>query len=235
MTQRRELISLSELADKLNHTNRNDVSLEDGQYFFDCLCVILQGGGSINLLEVARCVDFLGDLTKHLFTKVDILETDLNEMKQKLNEMKQKLDRLEQLEANLLMGEIASRTEKEMVNYILKDCPDVNKSYITIHHLEKTLYSYGRRSLSTDLSEDQVMKAKQNWDDLDKRLKRLTEPLSYNVYEVIDHLKADRNRQAHPKFDVQTASDQVDKILSDPKVKDDCSKLLTIFHYLSSI
>ena len=174
----------------------------------------LHTGELIDFVKVAFCVDYLQDLTEHLLMKVDKLETDLKEMKQKL-------DRLEQLEANLLIGEIASRTEKEMVNYILKDCPDVDTSYITIHQLERTLY--GRWScLSINLSEDQTKNAKQNWDDLEKQLK----PLPYNLYKIIGHFKADRNIYAHAKFDTQTV---LHKNSLDQKVKDDCSQLLRIF------
>jgi len=71
--------------------------------------VICQTGESIDLIEVANCVVCLQDLTSHHFKMINKLETDLKEMKQKL-------DRLEQLEATLLISEIAIRTEKEMVN-----------------------------------------------------------------------------------------------------------------------
>ena len=111
-----------------------------------------------------------------------------------------------------------------MVNYILKDCPDVDTSYITIHQLERTLHGRWSR-LSINLSEDQIKNAKQNWDDLEKQLK----PLPYNLYKIIGHFKADRNIYAHAKFDTQTV---LHKNSLDQKVKmifHSCLEFFVIF------
>ena len=67
------------------------------------------------------------------------MEKKLHEMEKKLHEMKNKLDKLEHLEAYLLIGEIASREEREMAKHILKDFPEINKSYITFNQIDMTI------------------------------------------------------------------------------------------------
>ena len=100
---------------------------------------------------------------KEMEKKLHEMEKKLHEMEKKLHEMKNKLGKLEHLEAHLLIGEIASREEREMAKHILKDFPEINKrEHPSVHQL-----NYHKNKI-----------ADQNWSDIEKQLSLLL--LAYN-------------------------------------------------------
>ena len=93
--------------------------------------------------------------------------------------------KLKMLEEDVLLGQIAFKTEREIVRYILRDT-DVQQTnkYITmaIDLLESALDPAlkCRQSKQIFSSQEQIEKANANWDRLNKDLK-----LDYELYGAI--------------------------------------------------
>jgi len=153
------IVSLPILLERLKDADVRNLSEAQISLYFDSLSVIIQSGGQISIEDVAKSIELLRDITAHLFEIMNLLTAELKEVKKKL-------ERLEQLEANLLIGEIAISVEKEIVKYVLKDCPGVDKRYISIYQLDMTPYRpYNHQSIP--LSEGEIEAAKKNWSYLD--------------------------------------------------------------------
>ena len=127
---------------------------------------VLQSGEELNLDEVAQAVDLLRVFTSQLFTKINCLESQVNNLQSELKVLKDRQIQWEKLEANLLVGEIANAVEKEMVKYILKDCPNEDRSYLTLYQLEQILASVkrpGNHCETFQLLPDQIKTANENY------------------------------------------------------------------------
>ena len=127
---------------------------------------VLQSGEELNLDEVAQAVDLLRVFTSQLFTKINCLESQVNNLQSEIKVLKDRLVQWEKLEANLLVGEIANAVEKEMVKYILKDCPNEDRSYLTLYQLEQILASAkrpGNHCEPIQLLPDQIKTTNENY------------------------------------------------------------------------
>jgi len=225
LTEMTELIaSLPILLERLKNADVQNLSEAQISLYFDSLSVMIQSGGQISIEDVAQAIDLLRDMTAHLFEIVNALTAELKEVKKKL-------ERLEQLEANLLIGQIANSVEKEIVGYVLKDCPGIDKRYITIYQLDVTLFSPSNHQ-SIRLSDDKIEAAKKRWSNLDQKIKPLR---SRNLYGMIQNFKYQRNVHAHPDFNIETVSDELDKLPLDERTRDDCSQLLEILPQLANL
>ena len=76
------------------------------RHYSDSLCAMLQSGEELNLDEVTQAVDLLRVFTCHLFTKIDCLESQVNNLQSEVEVLKDGQVQLEKLEADLLVGEI---------------------------------------------------------------------------------------------------------------------------------
>ena len=94
------------------------------------MCV--QSGEEFDVNKVAIVIDKLSQVIMCLFDKVDSLE-------KKMKELKQEWMKLKMLEEDVLLGQIALVTEKEIVKCILRDTDVQQTKYITINELESAL------------------------------------------------------------------------------------------------
>ena len=153
---------------------------------------------------------------------------DMDDLKKQLKEQKEIVKELSEewkkLEEDLLIGQMVSIIEKEMVKYILKDA-EIEIDYITIKNLSDALngrttpYSKGMFK-----SRKQEMKANENWARLDDVLN-----LDSQVYCAIDSFKQIRNYKAHPKLKVADVRSRLSAFQLDDKDKAMISRMTDIW------
>ena len=167
--------------DDLN-TQFNDMSPE--QYgelpdLLDSLISLIENGDDIDLANVAELINSVKNVVNRLLQKIDGLE--------------KRVKMLESLYRDILIGQIAMKLEKVLVEHILKDA-NGDKRYVTLGLLGNAIDGDGsRRCRGIFLSDDEKQKTINNWDILDKTLK-----LKPAHYRAIDDLKHKRNSKAHP-------------------------------------
>ena len=174
------------------------------------IVLVVQSDADINLTQVAEIIDCLGNVVKCLLEEHDKLQEShdkLQESHDKLQESVKKLDdrvkHLEKLEEALLVGQIASKVEKVFVGEIVNGTNVTKSRYLTIDQLESALSDCDwdpRQSKSIFKSQEEVLKAKENWSRL-----QTTFELDYELYGAIKLLKSHRNTNAHPEISVRQA------------------------------
>ena len=171
--------------------------------------------------KVAIVNDKLSQVIMCLFDKVDSLEKETKELKQEWMKLKM-------LEEDVLLGQIALITEKEIVKCILRDTDVQQTKHITINQLESVLdpaRKCWQQSKQIFSFQEQIEKAIANWDRLDKGLK-----LDYKLYGATQTRKMQRDIKAHPNLSLEN----VDlSRLSNSEDKEIASKLIKVLKYLS--
>ena len=197
----------------------------------DSVAVHIQGGEiEMPMDELATIVDALKEPIKCLFNDMDDLKKQLKEQKEIVKELSEEWKKLKKFEEDLLIGQMVSIIEKEMVKYILKDA-EIEIDYITIKNLSDALngrttpYSKGMFK-----SRKQEMKANENWARLDDVLN-----LDSQVYCAIDSFKQNRNYKAHPKLKVDDVCSHLSTFQLDEKDKAMISRMTDIWMNLQSM
>ena len=111
-------------------------------------------------------------------------------------ELKDLRENLEQLEVDILIGQLAISVEEEIVKYILKGT-GISTRYITIRNIDDALrcgYEHNSYSKEIFTSREQEDKARQN------KAKLTTDfpSIDGRMYRAIEHYKQTRKIQAHP-------------------------------------
>uniref|UniRef100_A0A1X7T674 Uncharacterized protein n=1 Tax=Amphimedon queenslandica TaxID=400682 RepID=A0A1X7T674_AMPQE len=196
--------------------------------------------GTVEFKKIAVIIDGIKDAVSCLFDKVDTMEKELklqeeiklqhNEgaevqrkeksevlkeemkvLKEDVRNLKEKYEKLKELEEDLLIGEMAILTEKEIVNYMLKGTGVQCKTdFITIRNIEDALYGrVNRYSDATEIftSKIQKNKAKTNI----KELKDVYH-IGGGMFRAIKSFKTCRNFRAHPNIDIADLRARLAKI-----------------------
>ena len=164
------------------------------------IVLVVQSDAEINLTQVAEIIDCLGNVVKCLLEEHDKLQDSVKKLEDRVKH-------LENLEEALLVGQIASRVEKVFVGEIVNGTNVIDSRYLTIDQLESALSDLGRNSRqSKDIfkSQEEVSKAKENWDRLETTFR-----LNSNLYGAIKSLKLHRNIKAHPGMSVRQARERL--------------------------
>ena len=154
----------------------------------DNIILLVQSGGKVKLKEV---IASLKNAMMHLLSRSSGLkEEKLNIL---VKDLQQRLERLETLERSLLIGQIALKLEKVLIDHILEDA-NVDKRYMTLEILDDAV-TYGdslRHCKGIFLSDNERQLAKDKWDMLQERLQ-----LKSIHYRAIKALKVTRNTTVH--------------------------------------
>ena len=121
-----------------------------------------------------------------------------------------------------------------MVKYILKDCPNEDRSYLTLYQLEQILASVkrpGNHCEPFQLLPDQIKTASENYGRL---IHDHLKPKG-NLKGMIQQFKSIRNLQVRPRFSIETVSGELDKLSLYGKTKTDISELVRILGCLSNL
>ena len=164
------------------------------------IVLVVQSDAEINLTQVAEIIDCLGNVVKCLLEEHDKLQDSVKKLQDRVKH-------LENLEEILLVGQIASKVEKLFVGEIVNGTNVSDSRYLTIDQLDFALSDLGRNSRqSKDIfkSQEEVFKAKENWDRLET-----TFQLNPNLYGAIKSLKSHRNIKAHPGMSVRQARERL--------------------------
>ena len=177
----------------------------------DQVILLIQTGDNIDLEDIAA-----------------ILQCSLTSVKY-LVELKQKVDCLERenekYRIQLLIGQIASSLEEEIVKKILKGTGS-ERCHVTLQQIEDTIDGKKSRLLPEKFLEthDQKQKADDNWSHMEDDYK-----VEGEHYSLISKFKSGRNPIAHPCVTLSEAKRILEsaKFVSDGDQKS-CLKLLTI-------
>ena len=155
------------------------------------IVLVVQSDAEINLTQIAEIIDCLGNVVKCLLEEHDKLQESVKKLEDRVKH-------LQNLEEVLLVGQIASKVEKIFVGEIVNGTNVSDSSYLTIDQLDSALSEWNSR-LSKNIfkSQEEVSKAKENWDRLET-----TFQLDPNLYGAIKSLKSHRNAIAHPGMSV---------------------------------
>ena len=182
----------------------------------DQVILLIQTGDNINPEDIAA-----------------ILECSLTSVKY-LVELKQKVDCLERenekYRIQLLIGQVASSLEEEIVKKILKDTGS-ERCHVTLQQIEDIINGKRSRLLPEEFLEtpNQKQKADDNWSHLE---------LDYKVegrhYSLISKFKSGRNPIAHPCVTLSEAKGFLEsaKFVSDDDKKS-CLELLKILESMN--
>ena len=132
---------------------------------------------------------------------------EYDKLQESVKKLEDRVKHLENLEEVLLVGQIASKVEKVFVGEIVNGTNVIDSRYLTIDQLESALSDLGRSSRqSKDIfkSQEEVSKAKENWDRLETTFR-----LNYELYGAIKSLKSNRNIMAHPGMSVRQARERL--------------------------
>ena len=145
-------------------------------------------------LEVEKFAVILDEVkyaVEALFEKEDTMEEELKYLQEKLEE-------LQELEVDILIGQLAVSVEEEIVKYILKGT-GISTCYIMIRNIDDALRcGYEHDSCSKDIftSREQEDKAKQN----KAKLSADFPSINGGMYCSIEYYKQTRNIRTHPKL-----------------------------------
>ena len=110
----------------------------------------------------------------------------------------------------------------------MKDCPNEDRSYLTLYQLEQTLDGAkrpGNHREPFQLLPDQIKTANENYD---RFIRDHLQP-KRNWKGMIQQFKNIRNWQAHLRFHIETVSGELDKLSLDGKTKTDISEFWAAF------
>ena len=190
------------------------MSLTELPGIVDCIILLVQSGGDVNLKEV---IASLKNAMTHLLTRSSGLkEETLNIL---VKDLQQRLERLESLERSLLIGQIALKLEKVLIDNILEDA-NGDKRYMTLEILDDAV-TYGdslRHCRGIFLSDNERQLAKDKWDILQERLQ-----LKSIHYHAIKALKVTRNTTTHS---LQTVDEIITSLKKQTGVDDIVFELL---------
>ena len=178
---------------------------------------VLQSDAEIDLTQLRVINDCLGSLVKFLLKQHDKLhkrhvklqesheelQESHDELQVSVQELDERVKELENLEESLLVGQIASKVEKVFVGEIVNGTNVTKTRYLTIGQLRHALSDHGWDPLQSESifeSQEEVLKAKENW----KKLHTTYQP-DYELYGAIKSLKWHRNNKAHPGMSVTQA------------------------------
>ena len=164
------------------------------------IVLVVQSDADINLTQVAKIVDCLGNVVKCLLEERDKLQDSVKKLEYRVKQ-------LENLEEVLLVGQIASKVEKVFVGEIVNGTNVTKSHYLTIDQLDSALsdcVNNSRLSKNIFKSQEEVSKAKENWDRLET-----TFQLDFELYGAIKSLKSHRNIMAHPGMSVRQARERL--------------------------
>ena len=137
----------------------------------------------------------------------DELQESHDELQVSVQELDEKVKELEDLEEVLLVGQIALKVEKVFIGEILYGTNVTKTRYLTIGQLKYALSDHGWDPLQSESifkSQEEVLKAKENWE----RLQTTFQP-DYELYGAIKSLKWHRNNKAHPGMSVTQARERL--------------------------
>ena len=166
----------------------------------DKVILVVQSDDDINFNDVAVVIECLGNVLKYLLTQNDSLQESVKQLEDRVKH-------LEKLEEALLVGQIASKVEKVLVQKILDGTNVSDFRYLTIDQLENALSDCGRKSRQSKnifKSKEDVSKGNENWDTLET-----TFQLDSDLYGAIQSLKSNRNIMAHPGMSVKEARERL--------------------------
>ena len=167
------------------------------------IVVVVQSDENIDLTEVAEIIEYLRNVLKWLLEKHNKLQESHDKLQESVKKLEEKEKQLENLEEALLVGQIASKVEKVFVGEIVNGTNVTKLRYLTIDQLKSALSDSGWdpcQSKSIFESQEEVLKAKENWSKLQTNFQ-----LDYEFYGAITILKSNRNIIAHPYMSVTQA------------------------------
>ena len=184
----------------------------------DSVIVAIQSEENVDMNQIAMIIDCLKQSVLILFEETDHLKKEM-----------EKLKKLQKLEEGLLIGQIATKVEKEIIKRLLEGTHVEETYFLTINQLERACEKGlgSRQKIFSD--QHQIDKANENWDNLETML-----GLNNNIYGAIESFKSVRNIDAHPNLSVNDALKRLETVTScNGKDKDMVKKLIEILQKLS--
>ena len=196
--------------------HRSGISKEQLEKIMDAISftICAEASDTPNLKKVYDVIECLRVTVRHLFDEMDGLRS--------------RLKQLEALATDLLVGQLASKLEKEIVAEILRDTGVQNKYYVTLTQVEDALEGRASRRAKIFSSQEQKKKATENWDRLEVLL-----GLDDDMYGAIDKLKFVRNVTAHPNLPLEELSTRLKTSDLSSEDKEMCDRFIEVLNKLS--
>ena len=171
----------------------------------------------------------LRDQTSKLQARVEELEAenkqqnkDLAAYKEEVLSLKKILVKLEKEHHNLVVGQLAFRVDRALLDRVLKDsgCPCADELYIfSIKDLEKAID--GKKNYKEVLTEKQRQRANQQWSLLKAKLGWKAEH-----DRCVGALKGLRLDSAHPYANVDELKQSLVKVSLEPRIRAVCTQFI---------
>ena len=217
-------LTLEECEQWMFSDKKENLTQDEYVRIIDAVIYHIKSSSVVESKKIAVIIDAIKNAVSCLVDKVDTLEKELKlqekmklqhkkeveeqrqeqekqiqVLKEEVKDLKEKYGKLKELEEDLLIGQMAILTEKEIVNYMLKGTGVRCKmDFITIRNIEDALSgrSYSD-SMGIFTSKAQKDKAKKNR----KELKEVHQ-IDGGMFRAIRSYKECRNIRAHPDIDV---------------------------------
>ena len=153
--------------------------------------------------KIDKFVDIIADTWQERGEKIDQLEKEVQLSLKEISELKKEIS---ELKSSLLVGQVASKLEKEIVKLLLKDA-GLNRT-ITINQLSCAVSPYPDRVSKRQLNatREQVVQINKSWTKFEADYQDADA-----LYRVIDTYKMRRNKDAHPNMPLSEATEQLTK------------------------
>lgn len=184
-----EVLSLEECLSFLKD-NPSGISKEQFEKIWDAISftICAEASDTPNLKIVFDVIECLRETVRHLFDEMDSLRSRLKQQ--------------ETLATDLLVGQLTSKLEKEIVAEIFRDTDvEIDLYYVTLIPVEIAFKETTSRRAKIFLSQEQKEKAAKNWDHLEELL-----GLDVGIYGAIENMKVSRNALAHPDLPLEELS-----------------------------
>ena len=149
----------------------------------------VQSDEHLDTAKMVTVIESVDVAIMHLFDKSEELERKVNELKESLHKKPKDFDKLH---GSLLIGQLASKLDKEIVKFLLKGTGVKAPDYLTINKLEyATDNPQSRLAQRLFESQEQIKMVLNNWDCLDQSV-------DSDMLDAIEGFKNSHDDIAHP-------------------------------------
>ena len=182
------------------------------------------------LFELKETTNKLVSLLNNTDAEKQELRQDISRLEKKVVCLEKKVKLLEEMEQNLLLGQLAFVVDRALLDKVLKDsgCRPANELHIySIQDMEKAID--GKQHYIGVFEETERMSVKEHW-------KQLQNTLAWEGkhYRCLRYLKSTRLAEAHPEFDCGKMKDAIQK-QADKEMKGVCLELLTMVEIVKKL
>ena len=190
-------LELIQYLDRVNSEDPKDVA-QAIRYVKDSILMLAQSG------ELPNDQVPMSTLYDTVDRFVDMIAKSYEKQGEKVDQLESMKIKVEELKSSLLVGQVASKLEQEIVKLLLKDTG--LDCIITLNQLSLAVNSNPDRMSRTclDANSSQVVKINENWDNFEKNFKQ-----AKILYRAINVSKYRRNDDAHPNMTLSEASERL--------------------------